>query len=166
MIEKYDYDWPEAEDDNLDELLKKAYERNKNKTVEELDDEWDEFVKNLKLETIQKSAQRNLSAFFVLGKEILMNKYKKLIELIEDNGLEIQSKKCYDPQSAWTGKNLWIVDKKKQNKIFDLSGNGYCFDDKSVDKAIEEVEKYLSLKNMNTFDAFKEWVDKNAKPQK
>ena len=23
MIEKYDYDWPEAEDDNLDELLKK-----------------------------------------------------------------------------------------------------------------------------------------------
>ena len=52
MIEKYDYDWPEAEDDNLDELLKKAYERNKNKTVEELDDEWDEFVKNLKLETI------------------------------------------------------------------------------------------------------------------
>lgn len=52
MIEKYDYDWPEAEDDNLDELLKKAYERNKNKTVEELDDEWDEFVKNLKLESI------------------------------------------------------------------------------------------------------------------
>ena len=52
MIEKYDYDWQEAEDDNLDELLKKAYERNKNKPVEELDDEWDEFVKNLKLETI------------------------------------------------------------------------------------------------------------------
>lgn len=52
MIEKYDYDWPEAEDDNLDELLKKAYERNKNKTVEDLDREWDEFVKNLKLETI------------------------------------------------------------------------------------------------------------------
>ena len=52
MIEKYDYDWPEAEDDNLDELLNKAYERNKNNTVEELDDEWDEFVKNLKLETI------------------------------------------------------------------------------------------------------------------
>ena len=52
MMVKYDYDWPEAEDDNLDELLKKAYERNKNKTVEELDDEWDEFVKNLKLETI------------------------------------------------------------------------------------------------------------------
>ena len=107
-----------------------------------------------------------LSAFLMFRKGILMNKYKKLIELIEDNGLEIQSKKCYDPQSAWTGKHLWIVDKKEQNKIFDLSGNGYCFDDKSVDKAIEEVEKYLSLKNMNTFDAFKEWVDKNAKPQK
>lgn len=26
-----------------------------------------------------------------------MNKYKKLIELIKNNGLEIQSKKCYDP---------------------------------------------------------------------
>ena len=95
-----------------------------------------------------------------------MNKYKKLIGLIEDNGLEIQSKKCYDSQSAWHGEELWIVDKKKKDKIFDLSGNGYCFDDISVDKAIEEVEKYLSLKNMNTFDAFKEWVKKNAKPQK
>ena len=52
MIENYDYDWPEAEDDNLDELLKKASERNKNKTVEELDAEWDEFVKSLKLESI------------------------------------------------------------------------------------------------------------------
>ena len=65
-----------------------------------------------------------------------MNKYKKLIELIEDNGLEIQSKECYDSRSAWTGKHLWIVDKKERNKIFDLSGNGYCFNDQSVDKAI------------------------------
>nr|DAR80665.1 MAG TPA: hypothetical protein [Caudoviricetes sp.] len=46
-----------------------------------------------------------------------MNKYKKLIELIEDNGLEIQSKKCYDPQSAWHGEELWIVDKKKKIKF-------------------------------------------------
>ena len=95
-----------------------------------------------------------------------MNKYKKLIELIEENGLEIQSKKCYDPQSAWHGEELWIVDKKNKNKIFDLSGNGYCFHDDKVDEAIEEVEKYLEFKNMNTFDAFKKWVEKNAKPQK
>lgn len=47
-----------------------------------------------------------------------MNKYKKLIELIENNGLEIQSKKCYDPQSAWHGEELWIVDKKKRKKNF------------------------------------------------
>ena len=94
-----------------------------------------------------------------------MNKYKKLIELIEKNGLEIQSKKCYDPQSAWHGEELWIVDKKNKNKIFDLSLNGYCFDDNSVEKAIEEVEKYLLLKKMDTFDDFKKWVEKNAKPQ-
>lgn len=58
MIEKYDYDWPEAKDDNLDELLKKASERNKNKTVEELDAEWDEFVNSLKLEMIWESSLR------------------------------------------------------------------------------------------------------------
>lgn len=94
-----------------------------------------------------------------------MNKYKKLIGLIEDNHLEIQSKECYDSQSAWHGEELWIVDKKKQNKIFDLSGNGYCFHDNKVDEAIEEIEKYLSLKNMNTFDDFKKWVEKNSKSQ-
>ena len=54
MIEKYDYDWPEAEDDNLDELLKKASERNKNKIVEDLDHEWEEFVRTLKLERIDQ----------------------------------------------------------------------------------------------------------------
>lgn len=95
-----------------------------------------------------------------------MNKYKKLIGLIEDNNLEIQSSKCYDPQSAWHGEELWIVDKKNKNKIFDLSLNGYCFNDTSVEKAIEEVEKYLLLKKMDTFDDFKKWVEKNAKPQK
>ena len=95
-----------------------------------------------------------------------MNKYKKLIGLIENNGLEIQSKKCYDPQSAWHGEELWIVDKKSQNKIFDLSLNGYCFHDDSVDKAIEEIEKYLLLKKMDTFDDFKKWVENSAKPQK
>ncbi|MEQ9763250.1 hypothetical protein ABPS01_00990 [Streptococcus sp. ZJ151] len=52
MVEKYAYDWPEGEDDNLDELLKEAHERNKNKTIAELDAEWDEFVRNIKLETI------------------------------------------------------------------------------------------------------------------
>ena len=101
----------------------------------------------------------------MLRKEILMNKYKKLIELIENNGLEIQYKKCYDPQSAWHGEELWIVDKKSQNKIFNLSLNGYCFNENSVEKAIEEVEKYLLLKKMDTFDDFKKWVEKNAKPQ-
>lgn len=39
MVEKYDYSCPEAEDDNLDEILKEAHEGNKNKTVEELDAE-------------------------------------------------------------------------------------------------------------------------------
>ena len=94
-----------------------------------------------------------------------MNKYKKLIELIENNGLEIQSKKCYDSQSACHGKELWIVDKENGTEIFDLSINGYCFNDTSVDKAIDELNSYLSLKNMNTFDDFKKWVEKNAKSQ-
>ena len=95
-----------------------------------------------------------------------MNKYKKLIELIETNGLEIQSKKCYDSQSAWHGEELWIVDKENGTEIFDLSINGYCFNDNSVEKAIEEVEKYLLLQKMDTFYDFKQWVEKISKPQK
>ena len=95
-----------------------------------------------------------------------MSKYKKLIGLIEDNDLEIQSKECYDSHSAWHGEELWIVDKKNKNKIFDQSLNGYCFNDNSVEKAIEEVEKYLLLQKMDTFYDFKQWVEKNSKPQK
>lgn len=92
-----------------------------------------------------------------------MNKYKKLIGLIEDNNLKIESVDCYDSLSSWRGKELWIKD--KNHKIFDLSINGYCFNENSVDKAIEEIEKYLEFKNMATFEAFKEWVEKKAVPK-
>lgn len=95
-----------------------------------------------------------------------MNKYKELIDLIEDNGLEIQSKKCYDSQSGLHGEELWIVDKENGSKIFDLSINGFCFNDESVQKAIKKTENYLSLKKMDTFDDFKSWVEKNSKPLK
>jgi hypothetical protein len=94
-----------------------------------------------------------------------MNKYKKLIGLIEDNHFEIQSKKCHDSLSGWTGSELWIVDKENGNKIFDLSINGYCFNDESVQKAIKKIENYLSLKKMDTFDDFKSWVEKNVVPK-
>lgn len=95
-----------------------------------------------------------------------MNKYQKLIKLIEDNNLEIHSQECYDAMSGWTGCQYWIVDTENSKRIFDLSINGYCFEDGSVFKAIDEIEKYLSLKNMNSFDDFKVWVRSNRKKEK
>lgn len=44
------YTWPEGEDDNID--FDAIQEQNKNKTVEDLDHEWEEFVRTLKLERI------------------------------------------------------------------------------------------------------------------
>lgn len=52
MAKNYNYTWPEAEDDNLDKLLEEAHERNKDKTIAEIDTEWEDFVRNLKFETI------------------------------------------------------------------------------------------------------------------
>lgn len=50
MTKKDIYDWPEGEDDNID--FDAIQERNKNKTVEDLDREWEEYLKTLKLESI------------------------------------------------------------------------------------------------------------------
>ena len=50
MVKKDIYDWPEGEDDNID--FDAIQERNKNKTVEDLDREWEEYLKTLKLESI------------------------------------------------------------------------------------------------------------------
>ena len=50
MAKKDIYDWPEGEDDNID--FDAIQERNKNKTVEDLDREWEEYLKTLKLESI------------------------------------------------------------------------------------------------------------------
>lgn len=46
------YTWPEGEDDNID--FDAIQEQNKNKTVEDLDHEWEEFVRTLKLERIDQ----------------------------------------------------------------------------------------------------------------
>ena len=50
MDKKDIYDWPEGEDDNID--FEAIHEQNKDKTVEDLDREWEEFVRTLKLERI------------------------------------------------------------------------------------------------------------------
>lgn len=50
MAKKDIYDWPEGEDDNID--FDAIQERNKNKTVEDLDREWEEYLKTLRLESI------------------------------------------------------------------------------------------------------------------
>ena len=44
------YTWPEGEDDNID--FDAIHKQNKDKTIEDLDREWEEYLKTLKLETI------------------------------------------------------------------------------------------------------------------
>lgn len=50
MAKKDIYDWPEGEDDNID--FDAIHKQNKDKTIEDLDREWEEYLKTLKLETI------------------------------------------------------------------------------------------------------------------
>lgn len=88
-----------------------------------------------------------------------MNKYQELVSLIEGHGLKIKSKKCYDAQSGWHGEELWITDGEKT--VYDLSVNGYCFSDSSVDEALKVIKAYINKINMNSFEAFSEWVDRN-----
>lgn len=90
-----------------------------------------------------------------------MNKYRVLINLIESNNLFIKSEELYDARSGWTGKTYEITDRENNKKIFDLSINGFCFEDDNVSKAVEAVEKYLALKKMETFDDFKKWLYDN-----
>ena len=50
MVKKDIYDWPEGEDDNID--FDAIHKQNKDKTIEDLDREWEEYLKTLKLEAI------------------------------------------------------------------------------------------------------------------
>lgn len=88
-----------------------------------------------------------------------MNKYKTLVKLIEDNNFRIVKKSCYDPQSGWRGEHVYIVG---DGFKFDLSINGFCFDEKSVDKAIEAIEEYIRFRNLSTLDDLKAYMDKVA----
>lgn len=88
-----------------------------------------------------------------------MNKYKTLVKLIEDNNFRIVKEPSYDPQSAWRGEHVYIIN---DNFKFDLSINGFCFDEKSVDKAIEAINEYIRFRNLNTLDDLKAYLDKVA----
>ena len=90
-----------------------------------------------------------------------MSKYRTLIDLIKSNNLFIKSEEIYDPGSAWTGKKYEITDRENNEKIFDLSINGFCFENDNVSEAVKAVEEYLALKKMETFDDFKKWLYAN-----
>lgn len=89
-----------------------------------------------------------------------MNKYQELVNLIEKNKMTITKKACYDSQSGWTGANIIIKD--DQVFEFDLSGNGYCFNDNKVDEALSAIKSYLEYKNLTTFEAFKKCIENKA----
>ena len=85
-----------------------------------------------------------------------MNRYQTLIKLIEDNNFRIVKEPCYDPQSAWRGEHVYIIN---DDFKFDLSINGFCFDERSVDKATEAIRKYIGFKKLDTLDDLKEYLD-------
>lgn len=88
-----------------------------------------------------------------------MNRYQILVKLIEDNNLKVIKKTSYDPQSDWRGEHVYIVG---DDFKFDLSINGFCFDEESVDKATEAIRKYIGFKNLDTLDDLKEYLDEVA----
>lgn len=90
-----------------------------------------------------------------------MTKYQKLKDLIESNNFIIKKEECYDGASGWSGQNYFICD--GNTVIFNLSVNGFCFRDDQIDPAIDAIEKYLEEKDMTTFEAFKNWVDRVCK---
>lgn len=88
------------------------------------------------------------------------NLYKELIDIIERNHLKICKESTYDAASGWTGCYYKILDDK--TVITDLSGNGYCFFNSTLEECLKTIKKYLSIKNMSTIDDFREWCDKYA----
>lgn len=85
-----------------------------------------------------------------------MNRYQMLVKMIEDNNFKIIEEPSYDPQSGWRGKHVYIIG---DGFKFDLSINGFCFDERSVDKAMEAIRKYIGFKKLDTLDDLKEYLD-------
>lgn len=88
-----------------------------------------------------------------------MNRYQTLVKLIEDNNFKIIKEPSYDPQSGWSSEHVYIIG---DGFKFDLSINGFCFDERSVDKATEAIRKYIGFKKLDTLDDLKEYLDEVA----
>lgn len=88
-----------------------------------------------------------------------MNRYQILVKMIEDNNFKIIKEPSYDPQSGWRSEHVYIIG---DGFKFDLSINGFCFNERSVDKATEAIRKYIGFKELDTLDDLKEYLDEVA----
>lgn len=85
-----------------------------------------------------------------------MNKYQEFASLVEEHNLTIKTKTEYEAMSGWTGRTVKVFDGGKE--IFDLSVNGFCFEDDQVEPAIVAIKTYFEYKKLDNFDAFKKYV--------
>lgn len=89
-----------------------------------------------------------------------MNKYQELAKLIKDNNLKVVKRVAKDAASGWTGANIYVKDGDKE--IFNLSINGFCFEDKVIEEAIKKIKEHIEFEKLQSFDAFKKYIDKIA----
>ena len=89
-----------------------------------------------------------------------MNKYQELAKIIKENNLKVVKKVAKDGASGWMGANIYVKDADKG--IFDLSINGFCFEDKVIEEAIEKIKEHVEFEKLQSFDDFKKYIDKIA----
>ena len=65
-----------------------------------------------------------------LKKRIGPDSVNRLIEYLRNTNTRIEIIECYDPQSGWHGESF-ILDG------VDLSGNGYCFSERSLNNHLD-----------------------------
>lgn len=99
--------------------------------------------------------------------------YKEIIRELEKYNITVFPQKHIDHQSGWEGENLYLKNEngflnKKGHytqeptcDTIDLSGNGYCFSEKSVNEAMEQVENFFLFDEVASLETFSKYIKTN-----
>lgn len=66
---------------------------------------------------------------------------------LRDNNLTIDITECYDAQSGWTGRDIYL-------EGVNLSVNGYCYKVSNLLNHIENHRKYLKVKDTDEYKLY------------
>lgn len=96
--------------------------------------------------------------------------YSDFANFMKEKHIKVVKERVHDGASGWDGEKLYLKDSKgflnsdgkytnrPTSTTLDLSINGFCFTDDRMFDAFEDIKRFYSMRDMNSFEGFEMFI--------